>query len=302
MVTPPLPTAGVFPALWMPTDRDGRIIESAIRDNAAYLRRCGAHGLMVLGSTGEFPYFSVDEREELLGRVTEWVAPLPVLANISDISPRVVARLARAAREAGCASVAVLPPWYFSITQADLLEFFLRAAEAAAPLPVFLYNFPERVGTAILPETMAAFAERAPLAGIKLSGGAWELHGEVMALARDKGFSVLTGWDTRLADAMALGCSGCISGLSNFVAEPIVAAFKACQAGDAAAAAVATQELRETAALLGGLSFPHDVPAGMAARGFVVGEPKQALSAATRTARESVTAALRVQFRQRGWI
>jgi len=286
----------------MPTDRDGRLIESAVRENAAYLQRCGVHGLMVLGSTGEFPYFSVGERVELLHRVTELVAPLPVLANISDVSSRVVARLARAARESGCASVAVLPPWYYATSQADLLEFFLHAAAAAAPLPVFLYNFPERVGTPILVETMAAFADRAPLAGVKLSGGAWELHAESLALARQKGFSVLTGWDTRLADAMALGCSGCISGLSNFVAEPIVAAFRAVQAGDLAAANAATLQLRETAAALGGLGFPHDVPAGMAARGFVTGEPKQVLSTATRAAREAVTVALREQFRSRGWV
>jgi len=288
-----LPKSGVFPALWMPTDADGRLLESALRDHAARLRAAGVHGLMVLGSTGEFPLFGADEREAFLRRIAGWVAPLPVLANISDIRPRVVARLARAARESGCAAVAVLPPWYFAMSQDDLLEFFLRAAEAAAPLPVFLYNFPERVGTPIEPETLAAFADRAPLAGVKLSGGAWDLHATVLALARARGFTVLTGWDTRLADAMALGCAGCISGLSNFAAEPIVATFRAMESGDSAAAASPTAQLRELADAIHGLAFPHDIAAGMAARGFVVGEPKQALSEATLRRREAATTVLR---------
>lgn len=295
-----LPKSGIFPALWLPTDREGRLMESAIRGHAAYLNRCGVHGLMVLGTTGEFPYFSADERADLLSRVAEWVAPLPVMANISDISPRVVARLARLARDSGCASVAILPPWYFQISQPDLLDFFLHAAEAASPLPVFLYNFPERVGNPILPETVAAFTDRAPLAGIKLSGGAWDLHATMMSLARERGFSVLTGWDVRLTDAMALGCSGCISGLANFSVEALVAAFRAMQSGDRPTADRAMAGLRETVAGLEGLPFPHDIPAGMEARGFVTGEPKQILSASTLAARQAVTTRLRSRFQKLG--
>lgn len=256
---------------------------------------------MVLGSTGEFLFFSPEERIGFLRRVTELVAPLPVLANISDVNPRTVASLARTAREAGCAAVAVLPPWYFATAQADLLEFFLRAAEAAAPLPVFLYNFPERVGTAIALETMAAFADRMPLAGVKLSGGAWDLHQEVLALARQKKFCVLTGWDTRLAEAMAFGCAGCISGLANFVPELVVGTFMAMMAGSSAKAREFTEGLRLVTGELSGLGFPHDVTAGMAARGFEVGVPKQALSASTRAARDAAAETLRRRFQQRGW-
>lgn len=277
----------------MPTDADGVLMEAVVRKQAAFLQRAGVHGLMVLGSTGEFPFFSAEERVQFLKTLRECVETLPLLANISDVNPRVVARLGRTAREVGCASVAILPPWYYPISQADLLEFFLRAAEAAAPLPVFLYNFPERVGTAIAIETMAAFADRAPLAGVKLSAGPWELHAQSVALGREKGFSVLTGWDTRLADAMALGCSGCISGLANFAPEPIMETFRAMQSGDPAAAVAPTARLRELAAALNGLHFPHDMAAAMEARGIETGVSKQVMSEETRVAREALTARVR---------
>lgn len=295
-VNPTLPQSGVFPALWMPTDAGGNLIESAVQQNAAYLHRSGVQGLMVLGSTGEFTFFSPEERVGLLQRLPELVGPLPLLANVSDVNPRVVARLARTAREVGCASVAILPPWYYPISQTDLLEFFLRAAEAAAPLPVFLYNFPERVGTAIALETMAAFADRAPLAGVKLSAGPWELHPQAVALGREKGFGVLTGWDTRLADAMALGCSGCISGLANFAAEPIMETFRAMLSGDPAAAVAPTARLRSLATALDGLLFPHDVAAGMEARGFVTGVCKQVMSTETRERRRAAISRLKTLF------
>ena len=273
----------------MPTDANGVLMEAAVKKQASFLQQAGVHGLMVLGSTGEFTFFSADERVALLQTLRDLVETLPLLANISDVNPRVVARLGRTAREVGCASVAILPPWYYPISQADLLEFFLRAAEAAAPLPVFLYNFPERVGTPIALETMAAFADRAPLAGVKLSAGPWELHQQSVALGREKGFSVLTGWDTRLADAMALGCSGCISGLANFAPEPIMETFRAMQSGNPSAAVAPTARLRELAAALTGLNFPHDIAAAMTARGIETGVSKQVASEATRVLRESVT-------------
>ncbi|MEN9734216.1 MAG: hypothetical protein RLZ45_2211 [Verrucomicrobiota bacterium] len=275
-------------------------MESAIRSHAAYLNRCGVQGIVVPSTTDEFQFFSADERAQLLSRVVEWVAPLPVMANVSDISPRVVARLARVARDSGCASVLLLPPWHFQISQPDLLEFFLHAATAAAPLPIYLGNFPERVRNSILPETVAAFASRSPLAGIILSGGVWDLHATMMTLAREGEFSVLTGWDVRLTEALELGCSGCISGLSNFTAEPLIAAHRAFQSGDRAAAERAMVDLRETTSFLEGMSFPHDIPAGMEARGFVTGEPKQILSANTTMARQAVIARLRNHFQNRG--
>ncbi|MBX3731784.1 MAG: dihydrodipicolinate synthase family protein [Verrucomicrobiae bacterium] len=296
-----LPQSGVFPALWTPTDAGGRLLEAGVREQIAHLRAAGVHGLMILGSTGEFPLFGASEREDLLRRLVALAAPLPVIANISDIRPAVVARLARAARESGCAAVAVLPPWYFAISQADLLEFFLRAAEAAAPVPVWLYNFPERVGTGIATETLASFADRMPLGGVKLSGGAWALHAEVVALGRQRGFPVWTGWDTRLADAMALGCSGCISGLANFAAEAVLAVFRAMHSGDPAAAAPATRQLQEMAAAFEGLNFPHDIAAGMAARGRVTGEPKQVMSERSRLAVEHARTRLEALFRSWGW-
>ncbi len=295
-----LPTFGIFASLWLPTDRDGRLMESAIRDHAAYMNRVGVQGILVPGTTDEFQFSSTDERANLLSRVVDWVAPLPVMANISDISPRGVARLARVARNSGCASVVILPPWHFQISQPDLLEFFLHAAAAASPLPVYLGNFPERVRNPILPETVAAFASRASLAGIILSGGVWGLHATMMSIARERDFRVLTGWEVRLTEAMDLGCSGCISGLSNFTAEPLIAAYRAFQSGDRPAADRAMVELREAAAFLEGMSLPHDIPAGMEARGFVTGEPKQILSANTTKAQQAVIARLRNHFQNRG--
>ncbi|MBN8249206.1 MAG: hypothetical protein J0L84_17395 [Verrucomicrobia bacterium] len=79
-----------------------------------------------------------------------------------------------------------------------------------------------------------------------------------------------------------------------------MATFRAMESGNAAAAVRPTAQLRELAAAVQGLAFPHDIAAGMAARGFVVGEPKQAVSGATRHRREAATAVLRERMASMG--
>src|SRR5439155_129982 len=123
--------------------------------------------------------------EEIVGAA----GALPVVANISDIRLRVVVELAKFARQVGAVAVAVLPPCFYHVAQADLVEFFQRAADAAE-LPLVLYNFPERTGIRVELETIAAVAERAPVAAVKQSGDDFDYHLPLIKLGRQRSIEV----------------------------------------------------------------------------------------------------------------
>ena len=57
---PPAPRGGVFAALWLPTDAEGKLLREALRQNLDFLKRHGVTGVLALGSTGEFPGFPKD--------------------------------------------------------------------------------------------------------------------------------------------------------------------------------------------------------------------------------------------------
>ncbi len=288
---------GVVAALWTPTDAAGRLIETALADHLSFLGSAKVHGVLALGSTGEFVHLAEADRIHLLHKAVELGGGLPVLANVSDVSPAVACRIAKAAADAGCAGIAVLPPWYFPLSQDDQLEFFLRVADAA-DLPVCLYNFPERTGNRIALGTIAAFGARARLVAVKQSGAEWSYHQELIALGREKDFSVFTGAETRFAEALALGCSGCISGLANVLPEALVEVFAASVSG--ADPSVPMSLLQRAGALCGSVNFPLDVAAAMRARGFEAGEPKQAISAETAVKCAQLTNDLRLLFQGAG--
>ena len=96
---------GIFVALWTPTDADGQLLETELQANLQFLMRQGVQGIMALGSTGEFLQLELPQRKRVLELAVANSGNLPVIANISDIRPRVVAELGRFARQTGAAAV-----------------------------------------------------------------------------------------------------------------------------------------------------------------------------------------------------
>jgi 4-hydroxy-tetrahydrodipicolinate synthase len=291
--------SGIFSAQWIPTDALGRVDRASLAAHIEFGRRAGISGVLALGSTGEFPFFTVDERKTVLATVAELAAPLTVLANISHIRPRAAIELGLHAKTLGVPAVALMPPMYYPVSQADMLAYFLYVADAVG-LPVMLYNFPELAGKRIEPATIAAFAERAPMFAIKQSGGDFAYHRELIALGREKGFVVMSGADTRLPEAYALGAAGCIGGLVNIVPELMVRIDRGCRRGEPGDVTEASATMREIGRVLDQLTFPLNVAAGLEARGFDAGTPKMVVSRESRGLYEKIVAELAALFERHG--
>src|SRR5436309_14336557 len=109
----PFSLDGVIPAVWTPTDAEGRLLTDALRRNIEAMVAAGADALLVLGSTGEFIHISTEQCKEVLDAALKLSAGKPVLTNISHTNPRVASELGRHAKAAGAAGVSLLPRWFF---------------------------------------------------------------------------------------------------------------------------------------------------------------------------------------------
>lgn len=290
-----IPTKGILAALWLPTDSSRNLLVRELAQNIAFLKSHGVHGILALGSTGEFPQLDIEQRKAALEQVAGLAAPLPVIANISDIRPGAVAELGRFAKQIGIPAVAIMAPGFFPGSQADLLEHFLHAADASG-LPVMLYNFPELTGTKIELATVAAFADRAPMLGIKQSGGEFAYHQALIDLGREKKFSVFSGSDTRLPEVFGLGAAGCIGGLVNIAPDLMVHLYRVCREGAAGETQTAFERLQTIGRIIDRLTFPLNVAAGMEARGLAVGTPKALVSSESREIYRGIVDELRPLF------
>jgi 4-hydroxy-tetrahydrodipicolinate synthase len=294
-----VPTKGILAALWLPTDEVGNLIASDLAHNIAYLKAAGIHGILALGSTGEFSQFDIEQRKRALEIVARYADPLPVIANVSDIRPRAVADLGHFARELGLPAIAIMTPGFYPSSQEDVLAHFLHAADTSG-LPTFLYNFPELTGTRINLETVAMFADRARMAGIKQSGAEFAYHKDLIRLGLEKKFTVFSGADTRLPEVLGLGAAGCIGGLVNVAPDLMLNLYRVCGEGLPGSIEPSFGRLKAIGKAVDRLTFPLSIAAGMEARGLATGAPKAVISPRSRKIHEEIVEELRARFTEWG--
>lgn len=281
---------GIFSAVWVPVRKNGGFDEKAFARHFQFLKKAGIHGLMIMGSTGEFVRFEVSKRKRITEYALEAAADMPTIVNVTHAGFGQAVELARHAKANGATVVSAMPPYFFKTPQADLAEFFVRLGEAA-DIPLMLYNYPEVAGTRIEPETIRTVCERIPVAGFKQSGSDFEYHHQLAAIAREKKFALFSGFDTRLAEALKIGAVGGVSGLSNAVPELLVRVYDEARRGGDAREPM--RLINDFCRLIDPLAFPVNIAAIVEARGFTRGYHKLPLSAETEQTYKKVVERLR---------
>jgi 4-hydroxy-tetrahydrodipicolinate synthase len=227
------PLRGVVPPLVTPLlDRD-KLDAAALERLLASLIDAGIHGVFPLGTTGEAASLSNRLRRELIERVcAQAQGHIPVLAGVSDTSIVESLRLAEHAASCGAAGVVMTAPYYFAVTQAEMLE-FLERVSGEFPLPVFLYDLPSHVRFRFDPDTVRRASELPNVWGIKDSTGDFDQFLALKdALADKPDFTILVGPEQLLGAAVSRGAHGGVCGGANLYPELYVGLYHAAVAGD----------------------------------------------------------------------
>jgi 4-hydroxy-tetrahydrodipicolinate synthase len=228
------PAPVVFSAVPTLFSSDGEVDLDA---NRALYKLAGGllDGLLVAGTTGEFPALDEGERLSLIELALAEAGPERVIAHVGAPDARHSARLARAAAALGATQLAAITPFYLPVRPDELTAHYGRIRQAVPGVQLYAYIFPERTGLRVPPEMFATVASAAELAGAKLSGSAAaELPGYVAAAPELRLFS---GDDSNPAATMRAGGAGLISGRSSAYPEVYAALTSALAAGDDDAAA-----------------------------------------------------------------
>jgi dihydrodipicolinate synthase/N-acetylneuraminate lyase len=231
-MTLPRPLSGIVPPLVTPLAAPDRLDLPGLERLVARVVGAGCSGVFVLGSTGEAQALSYRLRMEMVRETCRLTAGrVPVLAGISDTALAESVSLGRQAAEAGAAGLVLAPPYYFRLSQPDILR-YVESAAAELPVPVFLYNIPGLVKLWLEPETVARAAEHPNIAGFKDSSGDLIYFQRVLrAVAGAPGFSVFMGPEELLADALLLGAHGGVAGGANLRPELYVSLYAAAREG-----------------------------------------------------------------------
>jgi 4-hydroxy-tetrahydrodipicolinate synthase len=224
----PRPLRGIITPMATPLAGLDKLDQPAIERLLEKLISGGVSGVFILGTTGEAPGLSYRLRIELVDQVCAVVANrIPVLVSVTDTSVVETLNFADHSARAGASGLVLAPPYYFELSQPELLR-YLERLTPKLPLPVYLYNIPSLTKTPYAPETVRAAAEFTNVYGIKDSSGDMTYFAELISKLADRpDFAILCGPEELLAQAMGMGAHGGISGGSNLWPELLVGLYKA---------------------------------------------------------------------------
>jgi 4-hydroxy-tetrahydrodipicolinate synthase len=222
---------GTFTALVTPF-RDGGIDVSAFEQLIETQIAAGITGIVAIGTTGESPTLSHDEREQVIHvAVAKANKRCLVLAGTGSNSTQHAIDDTKRAEKLGVDAALLVGPYYNKPSQEGLFRHFKAIADATS-LPIMLYNIPGRCGVDILPETVARLARDCRnIVSIKEASGSVERVGELRRNLPDA-FTVLSGDDSLTLPFMAVGAAGVVSVASNLFPSEVCALVRAAESGD----------------------------------------------------------------------
>jgi len=222
---------GTFTALVTPF-RDGGIDVSAFEQLIETQIAAGISGIVAIGTTGESPTLSHEEREQVIClAIAKANKRCLVLAGTGSNSTEHATADTKIAEKLGVDAALLVAPYYNKPSQEGLFRHFKAIADATS-LPIMLYNIPGRCSVDIVPETVVRLAKECRnIVSIKEASGSVERVSELRRNLPDA-FTILSGDDSLTLPFMAVGAAGVVSVASNLFPSEVCALVHACESGD----------------------------------------------------------------------
>ena len=198
----------------------------------------GVDFLVVLGTTGESPTITAEERPRIVEFALKTVAGrVPVVVGTGTNATASTISLSQQASELGVDGLLVVGPYYNKPTQEGYFQHYSTVAESVKK-PIIVYNVPGRTGSNIAPDTVLRLSRIANIAAVKeAAGDLAQIDTLIRTVKRERpDFAVLSGNDDQAFHLVNSGGDGVISVLSNVMPRETSEMVRLALAGETAKA------------------------------------------------------------------
>ncbi len=271
---------GLYTAIVTPFDEQQQLDVEALRHLIRFQIEGGVDGIVVLGTTGEAPTLTHEEkviairtaREETLGKVH-------FMVGTGSYSTAQTIQSTREAKDMGADSVLIVTPYYNRPTQEGIYLHF-KAVSEAVDIPVVVYNNQIRTAQNIQTDTLVRIADLPTICGVKEASGSMNQIMEVIErIGRQKPeFSIMCGDDILTVPSMAMGGHGILSIVGNLIPVQLNALVCAAQSNDYEQARALNYQLMPLIRMTFMETNPIPIKAAMRLVGMNVGRCRLPLS------------------------
>jgi 4-hydroxy-tetrahydrodipicolinate synthase len=206
-----IPFRGTGIALITPFKIDGEIDWNALEKLIHFNIDNGVNYLVSLGTTGESVTLSIEEKKRVWEFTSKIVnGKIPLVAGIGGNNTAQLINTFKEFDIIGYDAILSVSPYYNKPSQEGIYHHFMKIAESS-PLPIIIYNVPERTASTITAETILKLAKaNEKFIGVKEASGNFA---QCMQIVKDKpdGFLVISGDDITTLPMISFGMDGVIS-------------------------------------------------------------------------------------------
>ena len=174
----------------------------------------GTDGILVLGTTGEYPTMTHEEDASVVAHTIKVVnGRVPVIVGSGSNCTATQKEMSLRYQDMGADALLLITPYYNKANPEGMYRHFVEAADAVE-IPCILYNVPGRTGCSIPVSVVEQLSRHPRIAGIKEASGDM---GYAMKIAHCIGpdFALWSGNDDITIPLLSIGGSGVISVFAN---------------------------------------------------------------------------------------
>jgi 4-hydroxy-tetrahydrodipicolinate synthase len=205
-----------------------------LAENTRFLSESkGITGIVPLGTVGEFPSVSTDERKKVIETVLDSArGRKTIIAGVSHTNHVEVIELARHAKDCGADAVLIVPPTYYMKDTDEGLIHFLEVVASRADIGLVLYNLPQTARTNLTPSLMLRILDRVPsIVGLK--DGTKDLSQLAESIkVIGKRIPVVVGAEELMYYGLVAGGKGATSSIANYAPDLVGDLIRAHLAGN----------------------------------------------------------------------
>ncbi|MEF2976245.1 dihydrodipicolinate synthase family protein [Subtercola sp. YIM 133946] len=267
------PMSGIYTALVTPFHDDERLDANGFGHLVDDQINAGIAGLVVNGSTGEFPSLTNEERRTSVEAVTQASGGrAEVVVGVGAMTTREAQGYAEHALAVGAKCGLLVMPYYEPLSTQELARFVEDIASVG--LPLMIYNNPGGTGMSLTPEFINELSFIENVVSIKDTTPEVSRLFAIDLLTEGR-LDVLSGHDSSTIYAFLSGRDAAVWGAPNAHPAACVALWRLAREGQAAEALRLWKDLYPLQAFLESHNYMASTKAGANARGVSVGQPRK---------------------------
>lgn len=223
---------GTGVALVTPFDKTGKVDFKSLEKLVNHCINGGLDYLVVLGTTGETPTLSFDEKIAIANCVKNTNnGRVSLVIGIGGNNTFALLDFMKKFDFEGFEAILSASPNYNKPSQTGIYQHYKSLSEAA-PKPIILYNVPSRTGSNMMAQTSLKLAnDFENIIAIKEASGNIAQCMEI-AKNRPENFLLISGDDAITLPLISFGGDGVISVIANAYPKEMSAIYRACQVGN----------------------------------------------------------------------